>query len=88
MDPHINLDGSMFHKHCAKCKDCNCQITLSNFNKHEMGIETYLLCKTHFFSRFNEVSQFLISNLEYVPKMCHFNNCVSPGLTIPCLPSL
>ena len=58
MDPHINLDGSVFHKHCAKCKDCKCQITLSNFNKNVSGNVTYLLCKTHFFQRFNEVSQY------------------------------
>lgn len=56
MDPHINLDGSVFHKHCAKCKDCNCQITLSNFNKNISDNVTFLLCKTHFFQRFSEVS--------------------------------
>lgn len=22
MDPQINLDGSVFHKPCAKCEDC------------------------------------------------------------------
>lgn len=74
MDPHINLDGSMFHKPCAKCKDCNCQITLSNFNKHEMGIETYLLCKTHFFSRFNEVNESVNSCLDYVKNLYHFTS--------------
>lgn len=56
MDPQINLDGSIFHKHCAKCKDCNCQINLSNFNKSETPDLTFLLCKTHYFQRFNEVS--------------------------------
>lgn len=54
MDPQINLDGSLFHKPCAKCSDCNCQITLSNFVKHETGDETILLCKTHYFKRFHE----------------------------------
>ena len=56
MDPQINLDGSIFHKQCAKCRDCNCQITLSNFNKNVAGEDTFLLCKTHFFQRFNEVT--------------------------------
>jgi hypothetical protein len=39
----------------AKCQDCKCQITLSNFHKSEEGGKTLLLCKTHFFTRFNEV---------------------------------
>jgi hypothetical protein len=24
-DPQINLDGSLFHKPCAKCEDCKCK---------------------------------------------------------------
>ena len=55
MDPQIDLDGSKFHRHCAKCKDCNCQINLLNFNKNETPDLTFLLCKTHYFQRFNEV---------------------------------
>ena len=55
MDPQIDLDGSKFHRHCAKCKDCNCQINLLNFNKSETPDLTFLLCKTHYFQRFNEV---------------------------------
>lgn len=54
MDPQINLDGSIFHKPCAKCADCNCQITISNFTKNETPGETVLLCKTHYFKRFHE----------------------------------
>ena len=53
-DPQINLDGSLFHKSCAKCTDCKCQITLSNFAKNETTQSTTLLCKTHYFQRFNE----------------------------------
>jgi hypothetical protein len=54
MDPQINLDGSLFHKPCAKCQDCNCQITLTNFTKTEIEGATVLLCKTHYFKRFKE----------------------------------
>jgi hypothetical protein len=54
MDPQINLDGSVFHKPCAKCQDCQCQITISNFCKNESGEDVVLLCKTHYFKRFHE----------------------------------
>lgn len=59
MDPQINLDGSLFHKPCAKCSDCKSQITLSNFVKHDAGDETTLLCKTHYFKRFHEGGTYL-----------------------------
>lgn len=59
MDPQINLDGSIFHKPCAKCQDCNCQITISNFCKNESGDQTILLCKTHYFKRFHEGGSYL-----------------------------
>mmetsp|Transcript_26541 Transcript_26541/g.28944 ORF Transcript_26541/g.28944 Transcript_26541/m.28944 type:complete len:120 (+) Transcript_26541:105-464(+) len=59
MDPQINLDGSIFHKPCAKCADCNCQITISNFTKNETPGETVLLCKTHYFKRFHEGGSYL-----------------------------
>jgi hypothetical protein len=49
-DPQITLDGVAYHKECAKCVDCKCQITLSNFCKSE----TTLYCKTHYFKRFKE----------------------------------
>jgi len=54
MDQQINLDGSAFHKPCAKCSDCQSQITLANFTKNESGDHTLLLCKTHYFARFNK----------------------------------
>ena len=53
-DPQLNLDGSLFHKACCKCADCGCQITLSNFAKNETSQCTTLLCKTHYFQRFNK----------------------------------
>ena len=54
VDPQLNLDGALFHKSCAKCFDCNCQITISNFSKTETPEHPYLLlCKTHYFTRFN-----------------------------------
>ena len=78
MDPHINLDGSLFHRSCAKCKDCLCQITLSNFNKHEIGGYTYLLCKTHFFCRFNEVRLWNLWLL--MGRNCRLRNCYTQRL--------
>jgi len=59
MDPQINLDGGLFHKPCAKCADCNCQITLSNFVKVDNGDDTLLLCKTHSLQRFHEKGSYL-----------------------------
>ena len=59
MDPQINLDGSIFHKPCAKCGDCNCQITISNFTKNESSDQTVLLCKIHYFKRFHEGGSYL-----------------------------
>lgn len=53
MDPQINLDGTIFHKACAKCSDCKCQITLTNFAKNSLGNDCVLLCKTHQLSRFH-----------------------------------
>ena len=59
MDPQLNLDGNLFHKPCAKCQDCRCQISLSNFTKNESGDETILLCKIHYFKRFHEEGSYL-----------------------------
>lgn len=59
MDPQLNLDGRLFHKSCAKCADCACQITVSNFAKSESGDEITLLCKTHYFKRFHEGGAYL-----------------------------
>lgn len=58
MDPLINLDGAIIHKQCAKCDDCNCQITLSNFFKSDIGDKTTLLCKIHYLKRFSEVRNY------------------------------
>lgn len=54
-DPQIALDGVVYHKECAKCTDCNCQITLANFCK----FGTTLYCKTHYFKRFKEEGGYL-----------------------------
>ncbi len=59
MDPQINLDGVIFHKQCAKCQDCLCQITISNFTKDVTTEKTTLLCKTHYFKRFREGGSYL-----------------------------
>lgn len=58
-DPQINLDGCLVHTPCAKCEDCRCQITLSNFCKNESGETFVLLCKTHYFKRFHEGGSYL-----------------------------
>jgi hypothetical protein len=58
-DPQINLDGTKFHKPCAKCGDCGCQITISNFTKNESPDQTVLLCKIHYFKRFHEGGSYL-----------------------------
>lgn len=44
----------MYSKICAKCAECGCQITLSNFTKNEAEDQTLLLCKIHYFKRFHE----------------------------------
>ena len=59
MDPKLNLDGKVFHNSCAKCADCQCQITVSNFAKSETGGQITLLCKTHYFKRFHEGGAYL-----------------------------
>jgi hypothetical protein len=59
MDGQINLDGTVYHKPCAKCADCNCQITLSNFSKNESNDQTLLLCKIHYFKRFHEGGSYI-----------------------------
>ena len=66
MDGQLNLDGTILHKSCAKCKDCNCQITLSNFAKHETPEELTLLCKTHYFKRFHEQGQVINAIYKYL----------------------
>lgn len=58
-DPQINLDGTILHKQCAKCEDCQCQITLANFCKNETEGTFVLLCKTHYFKRFHEGGSYL-----------------------------
>jgi len=54
-DPQIVLDGVKYHKSCAKCEDCSCQITLSNFTKNK----DLLLCKTHYFERFSKTNSYV-----------------------------
>lgn len=60
MDPQMNLDGQIIHKTCAKCEDCQCQITLSNFTLYVApDSKVTLLCKTHYFKRFHEGGSYL-----------------------------
>lgn len=55
MDTQINIDGFVFHAACAKCVDCRCQITLSNYTKIKNADKTILLlCQNDFYKRFHE----------------------------------
>ena len=56
MDKQISLDGLKYHTPCAKCMDCQCQITLKNFCKTP---DNKLLCKTHYFRRFHEENSYI-----------------------------
>ena len=49
-DPQIVLDGLSYHRACAKCVECKCQITIQNFNKSG----STLYCTTHYLKRFHE----------------------------------
>ena len=48
MDPHIKIDYVLYHNKCAKCKECNTQIDITNFS----FIDGVLYCKRHYMSRF------------------------------------
>ena len=63
MDPKINLDGSVYHMTCAKCSECNCQITLANFTKVGGG----LMCKTHYMKSFKESGGKYLSKAPTTP---------------------
>jgi hypothetical protein len=59
MDSQINLDGIVLHKACAKCEDCKCQITLSNFAKSAGKDNFILLCNIHHLRRFQEKGAYI-----------------------------
>lgn len=75
-DPQINLDGHHFHKSCAKCNDCNCQINLDNFSKTEYPDNSVLLlCKVHYFTRFqlgSHVGHEKFLKKTHMPNVHHF----------------
>ena len=48
MDPHIKIDYILYHNKCAKCKECNTQIDITNFS----FIDGVLYCKTHYVNKF------------------------------------
>ena len=80
----INLDGGLFHKPCAKCQDCQCQISLSNFCKNELGDETVLLCKTHYMKRFHEDRETQVLPTLLVPHGWKRNGARARPLPPPC----
>jgi hypothetical protein len=49
-DPQLVLDGSQYHKACAKCAEPRCGVQLGLGNFAVSGTE--LLCKTHLKERF------------------------------------
>lgn len=49
-DPQVVLDGLSYHRACAKCTECKCQITIQNFTKSG----STLYCKTHYIKKFKE----------------------------------
>jgi len=70
MDPQLNLDGSRFHAACARCSDCQCQITVSNFTitKSDSAAQT-LLCTTHYLKRFGEAGgTYCLDSSKFVKK--------------------
>jgi hypothetical protein len=54
-DPQLVLDSHKYHKGCAKCSDCKCQIDTSNFTRDG----TTLYCTTHYVKRFREQGKFV-----------------------------
>jgi hypothetical protein len=79
-DPQIALDGVNYHKECAKCSDCRCQITLANFCKFEKT----LFCKTHYFKRFKEEGSYLGGD-KYAQKsgVARASAAAAPGSETP-----
>ena len=55
-DPQLVLDGSQYHKSCAKCAEPRCGVQLGLGNFAVSG--TTLLCKTHLKERFLRKGQY------------------------------
>uniref|UniRef100_A0A7S1XNE4 LIM zinc-binding domain-containing protein n=1 Tax=Phaeomonas parva TaxID=124430 RepID=A0A7S1XNE4_9STRA len=53
-DIKVVVDGKSMHKACFKCADCKRSLGLSDFT----FAGTDLLCKTHYFQRFNETNAY------------------------------
>ena len=70
-DPQINIDGSIFHKQCCKCSQCQCQLNLDSFHasggEREGGTVT-LYCSTHYFRFFSESGGSYLGGAEYARK--------------------
>lgn len=47
MDAQVKLDGCAFHKVCARCLECQCQVSLTNFASIETDVYK-VYCKAHF----------------------------------------
>jgi hypothetical protein len=76
-DPQIVLDGLSYHRACAKCNDCKCQITIENFTKSG----TTLYCKTHYIKKFKEEGTILGS--EKFTHQSAPGKFAGSGFTIP-----
>ena len=53
-DPKIAVKGETYHKGCFKCEDCKRSLGLSDFT----FAGRTLLCKTHYFQRFQETNAY------------------------------
>ena len=67
-DPQINLDGKIFHSSCAKCGDCNCQLSIENFSKSESDGNVTLYCTTHYLKRFGEAGGSYLNGNKFTKK--------------------
>jgi hypothetical protein len=76
-DPQIVLDGLSYHRACAKCTECKCQITIENFTKSG----TTLYCKTHYIKKFKEEGTILGS--EKFTHQSAPGKFAGSGFTIP-----
>ena len=48
MDSQMKLDKVSIHSSCARCHECKCTVSLSNYAKSERNGAFVLLCQTHY----------------------------------------
>lgn len=53
--PHhetVELEDNIFHKDCASCEECDCDLVADTFTQHRQGKTLILLCKPHYSAKF------------------------------------